>query len=63
MQGQDEIEAAQEGLTQACKALGSKIGELIVCPIYANLPSEMQGKIFEPTPEGARKVCTNTIQI
>ena len=40
----------------ACKALGSKIGELIICPIYANLPSEMQGKIFEPTPEGARKV-------
>ncbi|KAM3580476.1 hypothetical protein VKS41_007139 [Umbelopsis sp. WA50703] len=58
--GQDEIEAAQEGLTQARKALGSKIGELIICPIYANLPSEMQGKIFEPTPEGARKVILAT---
>ncbi|CAO3668808.1 unnamed protein product [Umbelopsis vinacea] len=58
--GQDEIEAAQEGLTMACKALGSKIGELIICPIYANLPSEMQGKIFEPTPEGARKVILAT---
>ena len=22
------------------------------CPIYANLPSEMETKIFEPTPEG-----------
>ncbi|KAG1524521.1 hypothetical protein G6F52_004122 [Rhizopus delemar] len=58
--GQDEIEAAQEGLTQACKALGSKISELIVCPIYANLPSEMQSRIFEPTPEGARKVILAT---
>ncbi|RCH85220.1 Cyclin-dependent kinase catalytic subunit, partial [Rhizopus stolonifer] len=58
--GQDEIEAAQEGLTQACKALGSKISELIVCPIYANLPSEMQSRIFEPTPEGSRKVILAT---
>lgn len=60
IQGQDEIEAAAEGLTQACKTLGSKIGELIVCPIYANLPSEMQSRIFEPTPEGARKVILAT---
>lgn len=30
--------------------------DLIIAPIYANLPSEMQSKIFEPTPEGARKV-------
>ena len=35
--------------------LGSKIGELILLPIYANLPSDMQTKIFEPTPPGARK--------
>ena len=33
-----------------------KIAELIVYPIYANLPSDMQAKIFEPTPEDARKV-------
>ncbi|KAI9309400.1 P-loop containing nucleoside triphosphate hydrolase protein [Cunninghamella echinulata] len=58
--GQEEIEAAQEGLTLACKALGSKIGELIICPIYANLPSEMQSRIFEETPEGARKVILAT---
>ena len=36
--------------------LGSKIGELVLLPIYANLPSDMQAKIFEPTPPGARKV-------
>lgn len=36
--------------------LGSKIAELVILPIYANLPSDMQAKIFEPTPPGARKV-------
>ncbi|KAL7279916.1 LOW QUALITY PROTEIN: hypothetical protein ACG7TL_006325 [Trametes sanguinea] len=58
--GQDEIEAAQENLQETARALGNKIKELIVCPIYANLPSEMQAKIFEPTPEGARKVVLAT---
>ncbi|THH11649.1 hypothetical protein EW145_g518 [Phellinidium pouzarii] len=58
--GQDEIEAAQENLTETARALGNKVAELIVCPIYANLPSEMQAKIFEPTPEGARKVVLAT---
>ena len=38
--------------------LGSKIAELVLLPIYANLPSDMQAKIFEPTPPGARKVMT-----
>jgi hypothetical protein len=40
--------------------LGNKIVELIICPIYANLPSDMQAKIFEPTPAGARKVVLAT---
>ncbi|CAE7148577.1 unnamed protein product [Rhizoctonia solani] len=57
--GQDEIDAAMENLQETARALGNKVGELIVCPIYANLPSEMQAKIFEPTPEGARKVDFN----
>lgn len=54
--GQDEIDAAQESLAETAHALGNKVGELIICPIYANLPSEMQSKIFEETPPGARKV-------
>jgi len=28
----------------------------MILPIYANLPTDMQAKIFEPTPAGARKV-------
>lgn len=54
--GQDEIEAAQENLEETARALGNKVAELMICPIYANLPTEMQSRIFEPTPEGARKV-------
>jgi pre-mRNA-splicing factor ATP-dependent RNA helicase DHX16 len=58
--GQEEIETASESLKERANRLGSKIKELIVLPIYANLPSDMQGKIFEPTPPGARKVVLAT---
>ena len=37
------------------KGLGSKVRELIVLPIYAGLPTDMQAKIFDPTPKNARK--------
>ncbi|MEQ2209610.1 hypothetical protein XENOCAPTIV_001470, partial [Xenoophorus captivus] len=51
----EEIEACCEMLQERCRRLGSKIAELVVLPIYANLPSDMQAKIFSPTPPGARK--------
>ncbi|KAM4579651.1 pre-mRNA-splicing factor ATP-dependent RNA helicase DHX16 [Odontesthes bonariensis] len=58
--GQEEIEACCELLQERCRRLGSKIAELLVLPIYANLPSDMQAKIFSPTPPGARKVVVAT---
>lgn len=58
--GQEEIETAAEILTQRTRGLGSRIKELIICPIYANLPSEQQAKIFEKTPKDARKVVIAT---
>nr|NVI75424.1 lethal (2) 37Cb [Cucujiformia] len=58
--GQDEIETCQELLTDRIRRLGSKVKELIILPVYANLPSDMQAKIFEPTPPGARKVILAT---
>ncbi|XP_060073522.1 pre-mRNA-splicing factor ATP-dependent RNA helicase DHX16-like [Ylistrum balloti] len=58
--GQEEIESCNEMLQERTKKLGSKIKELIILPIYANLPSDMQAKIFEPTPPGARKVVIAT---
>ena len=39
---------------------GARIKELLICPIYASLPSEQQAKIFEPTPKDARKVVIGT---
>lgn len=58
--GQEEIEAAEQQLTETARKLGSKAPEMMICPIYANLPSELQSKIFEPTPPGARKVVLAT---
>lgn len=58
--GQEEIETAEEILKHRTRGLGTKIPELIICPIYANLPTELQAKIFEATPEGARKVVLAT---
>lgn len=58
--GQDEIEAAELEISETAKKLGSRIKELVIAPIYANLPSELQSKIFEPTPDGARKVVLAT---
>ncbi|KAI9777211.1 MAG: hypothetical protein M1816_004899 [Peltula sp. TS41687] len=58
--GQEEIEAAEQNLQETARKLGSKVPEMIICPIYANLPSELQSKIFEPTPPNARKVVLAT---
>lgn len=58
--GQEEIETAAEMLIQRAKNLGSRIPELLICPIYANLPSDQQSKIFEKTPKSARKVVLAT---
>lgn len=58
--GQEEIEAAEEALLQRTRGLGSRIRELLIRPIYATLPSERQAQVFEPTPEGARKVVLAT---
>ncbi|MDI1489997.1 MAG: hypothetical protein OHK93_001196 [Ramalina farinacea] len=58
--GQEEIESAEMSLQETARKLGSKVPEMIICPIYANLPSELQAKIFEPTPPNARKVVLAT---
>ncbi|KAM7304017.1 hypothetical protein ISCGN_013917 [Ixodes scapularis] len=58
--GQEEIESCQELLMERTRKLGSKVRELLILPIYSNLPSELQAKIFEPTPPGARKVVLAT---
>ncbi|PQQ09157.1 pre-mRNA-splicing factor ATP-dependent RNA helicase DEAH1 isoform X2 [Prunus yedoensis var. nudiflora] len=56
----EEIETAEEILKHRTRGLGTKFSELIICPIYANLPTELQAKFFEATPNGARKVVLAT---
>jgi pre-mRNA-splicing factor ATP-dependent RNA helicase DHX16 len=58
--GQEEIETSEEILNTRMRGLGTKVGELVVLPIYSTLPSDLQAKIFEPTPPGARKVVLAT---
>lgn len=58
--GQEEIDTSCEILYERMKALGPQVPELIILPVYSALPSEMQSRIFEPAPPGARKVVIAT---
>ncbi|KAI0464679.1 hypothetical protein LJB42_002299 [Komagataella kurtzmanii] len=57
--GQEEIDTCCEVLYEKLIDLHQE-NELIILPIYSSLPSEMQSKIFEPTPVGKRKVIIAT---
>ncbi len=59
--GQEEIDTACAILQERMRKLGDEAPELIVLPVYSALPAEMQTKIFEPAPAGARKciIATN----
>lgn len=58
--GQEEIDTACEVLYERMKSLGPDVPELLILPVYSALPSEMQTRIFEPTPAGSRKVVIAT---
>ena len=59
--GQEEIDTSCQILYERMKSLGPLVPELIILPVYSALPSEMQSRIFDPAPPGARKciVATN----
>jgi pre-mRNA-splicing factor ATP-dependent RNA helicase DHX16 len=58
--GQEEIEICEESIEKKHRGPGKNNLELICITIYANLPAELQARIFEPTPIGARKVIIAT---
>lgn len=58
--GQEEIDTACEILYERMKALGPNVPDLIILPVYSQLPTEMQSRIFEPAPVGSRKVIIAT---
>ena len=60
--GQAEIDRAVARLNEAVRALPpGAAGDMLVLPIYAALPPEMQARVFRPAPAGARRciVATN----
>jgi len=58
--GQGEIDTARQRLVERMRALRPHVPELVILPIYAALPSDIQSRVFEPTPAGARKVVIAT---
>ncbi|KAI1749926.1 P-loop containing nucleoside triphosphate hydrolase protein [Xylaria castorea] len=58
--GQEEIDTSCEILYERMKALGPNVPELIICPIYSSLPTDIQSRVFDPAPPGARKVVIAT---
>ena len=53
---QEEIDTACQILFERMKSLGKLAPKLNIFPVYSTLPSEMQTRIFDPTPMGERKV-------
>lgn len=47
-------------LYERMQSLGPSVPELIILPVYSAQPSEMQTRIFEPAPQGTRKVVIAT---
>ncbi|KAF2711441.1 P-loop containing nucleoside triphosphate hydrolase protein [Pleomassaria siparia CBS 279.74] len=58
--GREEIEAIATNIEDTARKIGNRCPELIVAPIYSQLPADLQQRIFLPTPKGARKVVVAT---
>ena len=56
----------QEDIETTCEVLAEKVSKLenprplLILPIYSQLATDLQAKIFEPAPEGTRKVVVAT---
>lgn len=58
--GQEEIESAVKTIRDITRSTEENMAPLVVCPLYAALPSHAQLKAFKPTPRGCRKVIVAT---
>jgi len=61
MTGQEDIEATCQVIADRLEQLGTEVPPISLLPIYSQLPSDLQAKIFEKAPDGVRKciVATN----
>ena len=59
--GREEIDAFCNWVLSRIASLGNSVPDLVVLPVYAALPAELQSQIFEPAAAGSRKciVATN----
>uniref|UniRef100_A0A7S4HNM3 RNA helicase n=1 Tax=Vannella robusta TaxID=1487602 RepID=A0A7S4HNM3_9EUKA len=60
MTGQEDIEITCFAIHERLSELGDDIAPLLILPIYSQLPSDLQAKIFEKAEEGTRKVIVAT---
>ncbi|KAL4525772.1 hypothetical protein Ndes2437A_g04207 [Nannochloris sp. 'desiccata'] len=60
MTGQEEIEATCFSLQERLEHLGEGVPPILILPIYSQLPSDLQAKIFDKAPDGTRKVIVST---
>lgn len=58
--GREEIESMQSILAQCRELFPSNWSDILVCPLYAALPTSHQQKVFVETPKGVRKVILST---
>lgn len=58
--GQEEIEMVQKTLEEYSPLCPLTCPKMLVCPIYASLPSHQQMAVFQQTPRGCRKVILAT---
>ncbi|XP_041354256.1 ATP-dependent RNA helicase DHX33-like [Gigantopelta aegis] len=58
--GQEEIESAVLSIRDLARDTHNDLPPMVVCPLYAALPSYLQLRVFEPTPKGSRKVIVST---
>lgn len=60
MSGQEDIEGTCQVLAEKMEKLGKDSAPLLILPMYSQLPADLQAKIFEAAPEGARKCIVST---
>ena len=58
--GQEEIENMEKLLNEHARALPAECDKLLVCPIFASLPTSQQAKVFDKAPANTRKVILST---
>ena len=63
MSGQEDIVTTCEVLAERIEELqadGGGVAPLLILPMYSQLPSDLQAKIFERSEDGARKIVVST---